>query len=342
MKKVIFLSAIALAAAVSCTKSEVVDTKFGTEAIGFENYLGRDAQTKAGVATVATLAADGGIGVYGYYTGTTDWADKSKANLLANENLTSSDNGATWTYTNTAYWTNATDKYTFFAYAPYGKATASQPEGANPQIEYTVDPLLSNQVDLVYTKATENINVNISKRESVALTFAHALARLSVKADATEYDNLTFTITNISISGAFNTHGTFDLAAGKWLTTGTPATAPYDLTGTVEQLLTAAEYDFSAEEDNYLMMIPTDFSATNEEGKYTSTATLTVKYYITYEGAKSAEIEKTVSINTDFKQGMAYTIKLTLQRDEDNAIKFSVTQVPDWTAGSSSDVEIDA
>lgn len=339
MKKVIFLSAIALAAAVSCSKSEVVDTKFGNEAIGFENYLGRDAQTKAGVATVETLATDGGIGVYGYYTGTTTWADKSKANLLANEHLTSSDNGKTWTYTNTAYWTNATDKYTFFAYAPFGKATASQPKDANPQIEYTVDPLLSKQVDLVYTKAIENTNVNISKRESVALTFAHALARLSVKANATEYNNLTFTITNISISGAFNTYGTFDLAAGKWLTTDTPATAPsYDLTGTVEQLLPATPaYDFSAETNNYLMMVPTNFAA---EGA--TPATLTVKYYITYEGAKSAEIAKTVSINTNFEQGKAYTINLTLQRDEKNAIKFSVNEVPDWTAGSSSDVEIDA
>lgn len=333
MKKVIFLSAIALAAAVSCSKSEVVDTKFGNEAIGFENYLGRDAQTKADAASVASLAADGGIGIYGYYTGdpANEWVDKSNANLLKNEHLTSTDNGVTWSYTNTAYWTNDTDEYTFFAYAPYGKATASQPEGGNPQIEYTLPQTLANQVDLVYS----NNNKNITKRESVALTFSHALARLSVTANAVEYaDGLTFTVTDIAISGPFNTKGTFDLAEGEWLSTSTPATAPYDLTSTTGQLLTADPYKFSEVEKNYMMMIPTDFSAEKEtvDGKdvYKNAAKLTVTYTMTYKGATSKPVTKDVYITTPFEQGNAYVIKLTLQRDEANAIKFSVTSIAGW------------
>ena len=51
MKKTIFISVLALAAAISCTKSDIVDTKFENEAIGFETYLGRDAQTKASETT---------------------------------------------------------------------------------------------------------------------------------------------------------------------------------------------------------------------------------------------------------------------------------------------------
>ena len=308
MKKVIFLSAIALAAAVSCSKSEVVDTKFGNEAIGFENYLGRDAQTKADVASVTSLAADGGIGIYGYYTGdpANEWVDKSNANLLQNEHLTSTDNGVTWSYTNTAYWTNDTDEYTFFAYAPYGKATASQPEGGNPQIEYTLPQTLANQVDLVYS----NNNKNITKRESVALTFSHALARLSVTANAVEYaDGLTFTVTDIAISGPFNTKGTFDLAEGEWLSMNTPSEISYDLTTT----------DFSAEKETV-------------DGKevYKNAAKLTVTYTMTYKGATSKPVTKDVYITTPFEQGNAYVIKLTLQRDEANAIKFSVTSIPGW------------
>ena len=38
MKKVIFISALAIAAAASCTKSDIVDTKFN-EAISFESYI---------------------------------------------------------------------------------------------------------------------------------------------------------------------------------------------------------------------------------------------------------------------------------------------------------------
>ena len=338
MKKVIFLSAIALAAAVSCSKSEVVDTKFGNEAIGFENYLGRDAQTKADVASVTSLAADGGIGIYGYYTGdpANEWVENSEANLLQNEHLYwGSIDGETegWIYDKTAYWTNDTDEYTFFAYAPYGKATASQPEGGNPQIEYTLPQTLANQVDLVYS----NNNKNITKRESVALTFSHALARLSVTANAVKYaDGLTFTVTDIAISGPFNTKGTFDLAKGKWLSTSTPATAPYDLTSTTGQLLTEDPYKFSEVEKNYMMMIPTAFSVKKEtvDGKevynYDKAAKLTVTYTMTYKGATSKPVTKDVYITTPFEQGNAYVIKLTLQRDEANAIKFSVTSIPGW------------
>ena len=336
MKKVIFLSAIALAAAVSCSKSEVVDTKFANEAIGFENYLGRDAQTKADVASVESLATGGGIGIYGYYTGdpANAWADKSEANLLQNEHLTSTDDGVTWNYTHTAYWTNDTDEYTFFAYAPYSETAASQPKGKNPQIEYTLPQTLADQVDLVYTKAIENTNVNITKRESVALTFSHALARLSVTANAVKYaDGLTFTVTDIAISGPFNTKGTFDLAKGEWLSM-TPSEVSYDLTTTTGQLLTEDPYKFSEVEKNYMMMIPTDFSDEKEtvDGKevYKNAAKLTVTYTMTYKGATSKPVTKDVYITTPFEQGNAYVIKLTLQRDEANAIKFSVTSIDGW------------
>lgn len=340
MKKVIFLSVIALAAAVSCSKSEVVDTKFGNEAIGFENYLGRDAQTKADVASETSLAADGGIGIYGYYTGdpANEWVENSEANLLQNEHLYwGSIDGETegWIYDKTAYWTNDTDEYTFFAYAPYGKATASQPEGGNPQIEYTLPQTLANQVDLVYS----NNNKNITKRESVALTFSHALARLSVTANAVKYaDGLTFTVTDIAISGPFNTKGTFDLAKGEWLPKNTTSEVSYDLTTTTGRLLTEDPYKFSEVEKNYMMMIPTAFSDAKktvteggtEKQVYTNAAKLTVTYTMTYKGATSEPVTKDVYITTPFEQGNAYVIKLTLQRDEANAIKFSVTSIAGW------------
>ena len=352
MKKTIFISVLALAAAISCTKSDIVDTKFEKEAIGFENYFGRDAQTKGDNASVTSIATGGGIGVYGFYTGdpANAWTDGLAANLLKNEHLTSTDNGVNWTYTNKAYWTNDSDEYTFFAYAPYGKATASQTDGDNPQIEYTLPETLANQVDLVYS----NNNTDITKRESVGLEFKHALARLSVTANAKmydkttglevtttpaanqEYDN-TFTITDITISGPFNTKGIFDLAKGDWLSKNTPSEISYDLTSTTGQRLTKDAHKFSEVENNYMMMIPTDFSADKStvdgEEVYTNAAKLTVTYTISYKGATSQPISKDVYITTPFEKGKAYVVNLTLQRDEANAITFKVTSVGGWENG---------
>ena len=161
--------------------------------------------------------------------------------------------------------------------------------------------------------------------DAVNLKFHHALTRLSVKAKAFEaYTDFTFNVTNISITGAFNTSGTFDLYNGAWISKTPTANKSYDLTGAVNQSLTTSEYDFSA--GNYLMMIPTDFS--------TNKATLNVTYTITYKGATSTPITKPVEVSKNFLQGNAYSIVLTLQRDETNAIKFTVDvdePVTGWT-----------
>ena len=88
MKKVIFISALAIAAAVSCTKSDIVDTKFD-EQISFETYLGRDAQTKAAVISDTNLKS---VKVLGYYGGKEKWAKQSP--LWANGiTLSVTDNG---------------------------------------------------------------------------------------------------------------------------------------------------------------------------------------------------------------------------------------------------------
>ena len=344
MKKVIFISALAIAAAVSCTKSDIVDTKFD-DAIGFTTYLGRDAQTKAAETTTATLTE---FGVYGFYTATEEYDPEvnTTANLMDHQKVTKS--GSAWTYTPAKYWTNGTDNYTFFAYAPYSVGKA----GGAPVIEYTVDDDLENQQDVIYSinnrdvtkeecTVTSGEGDDATSTTYVPFTFKHALARLSVKAKAVMYDaegtivtepaadqvyDNTFAIKGITITGAFHTTGTMDLSAAspEWEAEATAGTV-YDLTGEVDQELTAELYDFSAT-SNYLMMIPTDFSTTN--------AILSVTYTVTYAGVESDEITKTVAVPTNFVQGKAYTINLTLQRDEANAIVFTVESVDGWVAAT--------
>ena len=80
----IFISILALAAAVSCTKSDIVGSMSTSSEIGFETYLGRDAQTKATVATAESLRKPKGqgIGIYGFYTGAGSWTETTAANIL--------------------------------------------------------------------------------------------------------------------------------------------------------------------------------------------------------------------------------------------------------------------
>ena len=131
MRKSFFLSILAVGALVAgCAKSEVVDTKFN-EAISFETYLGRDAQTKVAAANLEAIQKTEypGIGVYGFYTGKNTLSGESEANLWANLNLKY--NGSAWSYDEkqVKYWTNETDYYSFLAYAPYNAAGLTVPFG---------------------------------------------------------------------------------------------------------------------------------------------------------------------------------------------------------------------
>ena len=355
MKKVIFLSAIALAAAVSCSKSEVVDTKFESEAIGFDTYLGRGAQTKATETTAANLEK---FGVYGFYTGaqTYEAAALTTANLMDNQKVYK--DGGVWKYEPARYWNHEDDYYTFFAYAPYSEGN----NGGSPVIKYTVKGDLANQEDVIYAVNAKNVTKTSCTNNSttaVPFQFKHALARLSVKAKAemydkngalatdqtTVYDNL-FTITNISITGDFCTEGTMDLSTpytkdangnitgGGPVWASTPSTdVKYDLTGTVEQQLNGSLYDFSAKTKGYLMMMPTEFSEAEP-------AVLSVTYYVTYAGKKSNPITKTVNIPTNFEQGKAYTINLELKRNSNNAITFTVESIEGWGSETGNEVTV--
>ena len=339
MKKVIFISAIALAAAASCTKSEVVDTKFN-EQIGFETYLGRDAQTKASVATAIETA-----GIYGFYTGNDQWKSTSAANLWANDPLT-----AAGTVTPTKYWTNATDWYSFVAYAPKdgtGITVPTKAEGAdyitNPAITFAVQPDLANQVDFLYAKTLDVHKP--AENGTVPMIFKHALARLTVNAKSAENQTFAFRVKKVSINGGFITSDVLTLATGLWTAAGTPVaptTPGTEATETTPATLPvyATTYTFYNNADNttalgttnteyakvgenysnYLMMVPVNFT---QQAAY-----LTVEYTTYYANQESTVNTVTFPVTTNFEQGKAYAINLVFSK-ETQEIKFSVS-VEDW------------
>lgn len=330
MKKVILFSVLALASAVSCTKSEVVDTKFN-EQIGFETYLGRDAMTKAAVETSKTIAK---AGVFGYYLGATDSYDAaaSEANLWNPLTLVVNEAGEAQQPTgeDVRYWTNESDYYTFLAYAPMEKVTVTG-NGVNPTIEYTVPSTLSEQVDVLCAEP----QINRQKGNgTVALVFGHKLARLTVKAKATA-GNFDYHIKSIELKGKFNTAGKLPLAnPTAWTnltaTENTVYSFPTVATDALPKPATAegtVEYKDYAGTDSYLMMIPVNAAD--------HAATLTVVYNTSYmvgeKKMESADYTKEFEIETDFAMGNAYAINLEFQQALDNEIKFSVSVV-DWSA----------
>ena len=364
MKKVIFISALAIAAAASCTKSDIVDTKFD-DAIGFEAYIGRDAMTKAYVVDIDNI---GTAGLYGFYTGGADWTDQSTANLWANEAL----NCTSGTVTNKKYWTNDNDKYSFMAFAPQTNDNLSNISAGtdvkNPKVTYAVPTALASQIDLTYannfnvTKAKVDAITVEDQKGKVAMPFHHALARLTVKAKDGS-DVFDFDVKEISITGNFNTKGTLTLADGSWsvedadkksetyvfykhevekevTTEGTTTTVKEYAAYDKDNALTGNLRDYAAETKttdgenaNYLMMIPRKFTTDQDaEGKYTNAATITVKYTTYYQNQESTINTATFPVTTDFQQGKAYAINLTFTKETEE-IKFFVT-VDNWDEGT--------
>ena len=366
MKKVIFISALAIAAAVSCTKSDIVDTKFN-EAISFENYIGRDAMTKAAAFDSKTLPS--AVGVFGYYTGAANWNDgktpgstATAANLMNNVELYK--DGNSWKYQNPKYWTNDTDKYTFLAYAPY---VAAQPTAEKPNptgltisstapatLSYEVPEAIPSQSDVLYAfnpktgAETVNTLIDMTKGDgSVNLGFKHALSRLTVKATADNND-FKFDVKKVAISGNFIKKGDLDLATGTW-SNATPEKEDITYvfytkaseTGTV--LKYAADNTvvekFAALTDPTQALTSVNYAERNGTADNylmvipvdasAHTAVLTVDYTTYYNGQESGLNTKTFNVTNDFAKGNAYAINLNFMLDENNQITFDVT-VADW------------
>ena len=365
MRKSFFLSILAVGALVAgCAKSEVVDSKYGNDAIGFENYIGRDAQTKASVADIEVLqgAEYSGIGLFGYYTGKDLWKyDESvadginpAANLWANQQLTwgvptNPELGTveTWRYTDVRYWTNAVDKYSFLAYAPFateanGIKVGDDTDASDLTITYKNPITGGGLVDLLYS----NNNKNVTKGEgTVSLNFQHALARVTVKAKASK-GAFGFDIKEVSLTGGFITENTLKLATGAWATNEPSETQStytiyndhnpsksviddvvswdvldteyFDYSGTT--VTTVEDKTTTTYGDKFLMMIPTNF--TNAPAK------LKIVYTTIYAEQESEEITKEIEITNNFTQGNAYSLNIDFSPVLD-PIKFSV-EVTAW------------
>ena len=299
-------------------------------AIGFDGYLGRSAvDTRGSESTAEAIQAEGvGFGVFGKHTSGSDVSYGS--DLFNNQQVTYSSEGEKWTYTPVKYWPTA-GHIDFLAYAPYVKETTLKNTSC---IDFTVVNEVDKQKDLLWAYATKQDK----STGKVSFTFNHALAKIgySVKSKI-NYDQTTITVKSIKLVGsvdektaAFYTKGTIDLSkadnkANDLWTITDDTKQNFDWLSSDQVLST--EY----KPDNYLFVIPQDFSGTKDQ--------LYVVVEYTVKTTDSAEITNTVSknITKNFLQGKAYMINLIIGL---TPIEFEAT-VDSWTPGESiGDIEL--
>lgn len=318
MKKVIFLAIAAAAALTACSKSEVIDSKYGNDMIGFETYLGRDAQTKANPIEREDLTS---VKIFGYYHGTSTWAEGKS--LLWTDGLTlttTSDAVSQPTGADVRYWANDSDLYSFLAYAPVEGLVEGEGFDANdPTLTYTVNNEFTNGDVLVAEPQIDRTQDD----GTVSLQLKHKLSRLTVDAEVVA-GVFEFRVKEITLTGAFNTTGTISLAdPTTWTATPTASTSyTFHNADDAEVALESGQIS----DKGYLMLIP----VTAEEHQ----ATLTVKYTTYDPNAKqeSSTYSQTYNVTNDFAMGTAYAIKLKFENDA-KTIVFDVEVDPTWQNG---------
>ena len=356
MYKKFFMGIAAMAALtlVSCSSEDLnslSDNSSKGGAISFDGYLGRSAVavngTRGSVIKIDGLKeATGGFGVFGNYSENTPLAYGE--NLFKNEQVTYSSSNTTstkWAYKNTKYWPTE-GHIDFLAYAPYD---SNQKLIGDSKLEFTVNPTITDQKDLLWANAANQTKANNSGTgKNVKFTFNHALSRLGYTVKLKEkYTGATIKLTNITLAGspngsegAFYKTGTIDLSktpssTDLWEKPSTSdAKQKFDwFTGEAQTLATTPDYENP--KTDYLFVIPQNFSAAESES---DKLYVIVEYTIGYNDVTTTITNKVYKqLDNKFEQGKAYTINLTIGL---TPIEFDA-EVTDWKPADGTPIEID-
>lgn len=331
-KFVMGIAAMAALTLVSCSSDDLdsfSDNSSKNEAISFDGYLGRSAVavngSRGSVENVNTLKTKG-FGVFSKYTPT-----ESQASFpdFANQQVTYK--YSKWTYSPIKYWPTTNGRIDFYAYAPYD---SKQKLIENSKLEFNVNPTVTEQEDLLWSRVNAQINTPITNTNNkVKFQFAHALSRLgyTIKLHET-YPSATFTLNKITLAGspdektnAFYTKGIIDLSkvkdeptgevpAGLWNTSSSNKQNFHWVSGgSINVESTDPKHPLSNEPNNYLFVIPQEFKEKTTENPDVDELYIIVQYTITYANG-GGEQKNTVykRIEKKFEQGKAYMLNLTI------------------------------
>ena len=234
----VLLTSAALLASCSVNVGEdpIKNPKSGDpEAVNFSIYVNRGLQTKAGWGGVLTLddlkdeTKANGFGVFAYYGNGALYNETSKPDFMYDQQVTYNTTNNVWDYNPVKYWPNefgeaasseAADRLTFFAYAPFADVTPSTGvvtgdattgiigmsrniSAGDPVVMYSSSLTPGAGVDLCWGVAAEAFTSSVDgDNNSVAsgypflnvikpktgdhlkFEFNHALAQLNVQIDA--------------------------------------------------------------------------------------------------------------------------------------------------------------
>ena len=335
------IAAVAALTLVSCSSDDLnslSDNSSKNEAISFDGYLGRSAVAVNGSrGSVLDLTAlqgeNGGFGVFGNYKETDGLEFGS--NWFDNVKVTYSNADTKWTYSPVQYWLPQ-GHIDFLAYAPYDSKYKSKVTNDNQKLEFTVDPDIKKQKDLLWANATNQTKTD----KTVTFTFKHALSRLGYTVKLNNaYSDATFTLTKITLAGssdgaenAFYTTGTIDLSKTSstdlWTISTPDAKQKFDWFSGTQKLATT---DYKNPDTEYLFVIPQNFSASATDKLY-----VIVEYTIKDYNGVTTPMTNTVckQLDKEFEQGKAYTINLTIGL---TPIEFEADVTP-WGNGDNEDI----
>lgn len=340
------IAAMAALTLVSCSSDDLnslSDTPSKNEAISFDSYLGRSAVSVNGSrGSVQNMDAlkkpTEGFGVFGHYISTDETTPTYGDNLFKNQPVTykTSAEASAWTYNPVKYWPTE-GHINFLAYAPY---VENQELKEKSKLDFTVNPVIKDQKDLLWANAANQTKQNNSGTDKkVKFQFAHALARLGYTVKTNPNDaSTTITLKTITLAGsadgktnAFYTKGTIDLSkdlpkpsisiTDLWATSNTDTKQKFDWFSGTQSLATT----YTNPDTEYLFVIPQDFSKTEENA---DALYVIVEYTIKYEDKKTMTNKVSSQLKLNFEQGKAYTLNLTLGL---TPIEFDVTTVEGWT-----------
>lgn len=352
-KFVMGIAAMAALTLVSCSSDDLdsfSDNSSKNEAISFDGYWGRSAVavngSRASEETKVTLTTKG-FGVFSTYTG--DQASFSNFDNKKVTGQTSNVGGTTvtkWTYTPLKFWPTK-GKINFFAYAPF-KEDQKLKENTTT-FDFTVAKTVAGQEDLLWANAKDQEK----KTEGpVTFTFYHALSKIgyTVKlygdyssTDAT--NKATFTLNQITLAGstdgntpAFYQKATIDLSKNPenedpWSNQSSDkqkydwVSSPYNLTSTAPSN--------PDKDNNYLFVIPQDFSQTTEGA---DKLYVIVDYTITYSDNTQQTNKVYKKLPIKFERGKAYMLNMTIGLP----IEFDVDVVKDWIVEPDNNINIDS
>ena len=200
MKKQLYLLAGVAAILAGCSKTETVEQNPST-AIGFSNaWVGNSVDSKVDEITANTLTA---FYVYGGYNDMT--------HVFENTEVSTSDQGTSWSYgAPLRYWVEG-ENYKFAAYAPaeaatYGTVAPDFTNGALTFTNFVSNP--TNQCDLIYATASVD-NVPANYTDKVTFNFNHLLSMVKFTFKSGFANDIKVTISDLKVYGMVST-GSYD------------------------------------------------------------------------------------------------------------------------------------